>query len=81
MKEKQGFHFGRISIINHWTMAILFISVLSLGFLLDFVGAGRAEYLAGCDIDELRCGIARIGITRSELALENSCRYRVFLHK
>lgn len=42
MREKQGFHFGRISIINHWTMAILFISVLSLGFLLDFVGAGRA---------------------------------------
>lgn len=42
MKEKQGFHFGRISIINHWTMAILFISVLSLGFLLDFLGSGRA---------------------------------------
>ncbi len=42
MKEKHGFHFGRISIINHWTMAILFISVLSLGFLLDFFGDGRA---------------------------------------
>lgn len=42
MKEKQGFHFGRISIINHWTMAILFICVLSLGFILDFLGSGRA---------------------------------------
>lgn len=42
MKEKHGFHFGRISIINHWTMAILFISVLSLGFVLDFFGSGRA---------------------------------------
>lgn len=42
MREKHGFHFGRISIINHWTMAILFISVLSLGFLLDFFGDGRA---------------------------------------
>ncbi len=42
MKEKHGFHFGRISIINHWIMAILFLSVLSLGFLLDFFGSGRA---------------------------------------
>jgi cytochrome b561 len=42
MKEKEGFHFGRISIINHWTMAILFLCVLSLGFVLDFLGSGRA---------------------------------------
>ena len=41
MKEKHGFHFGRISIINHWTVALLFLFILSLGFYLDFVGVGR----------------------------------------
>lgn len=41
MREKEGFHFGRISMINHWTIAVVFISVLSLGFYLNFVGSGR----------------------------------------
>lgn len=41
MREKDGYHFGVISIINHWTVALLFISVLCLGFYLDFVGSGR----------------------------------------
>jgi cytochrome b561 len=45
MREKQGFHFGLVSIINHWVNAVIFIGVLSLGFYLDYVGSGRA--LAG----------------------------------
>lgn len=41
-KEKEGIRFGWISIINHWTNALIFLSVLSLGFFLDYVGDGRA---------------------------------------
>lgn len=42
MREKEGFRFGLVSIINHWANAIIFLSVLSLGFYLSFVGDGRA---------------------------------------
>lgn len=42
MREKEGYRFGLISIINHWTVAIVFLSVLGLGFYLDFLGSGRA---------------------------------------
>lgn len=42
MREKEGFHFGVISIINHWTVALIFIFTLALGFYLDFIGSGRA---------------------------------------
>jgi cytochrome b561 len=42
MKEKEGIRFGRVSIINHWTNAIIFLSVLGLGFYLSFLGDGRA---------------------------------------
>lgn len=42
MKEKEGIRFGRISIINHWVNAIIFLSVLGLGFFLDYIGDGRA---------------------------------------
>lgn len=42
MREKYGYRFGLVSILNHWVVAILFLSVLSLGFLLDFFGDGRA---------------------------------------
>jgi|GEM_PF-156639 len=42
MKEKEGFRFGLVSIINHWANAIIFLSVLGLGFYLSFMGDGRA---------------------------------------
>ena len=42
MKEKHGLHFGWVSIVNHWAVAVVFISVLCLGFYLDYVGSGRA---------------------------------------
>lgn len=42
MRERQGYRFGVVSVINHWLTAILFISILSLGFTLEFFGAGRA---------------------------------------
>lgn len=41
MREKNGFRFGWVSIINHWTVALVFLSLLCLGFYLDFVGDGR----------------------------------------
>lgn len=41
MREKHGSRFGLISIINHWSVALLFIFILCLGFYLDFVGVGR----------------------------------------
>lgn len=41
MKEREGFRFGVVSIINHWTVALLFLGVLGLGFYLDFLGSGR----------------------------------------
>lgn len=42
MKEREGIRFGLVSIINHWINAIIFISVMGLGFYLDYVGDGRA---------------------------------------
>lgn len=42
MREKEGFRFGLMSIINHWSVAIVFLCVLGLGFYLDYVGSGRA---------------------------------------
>lgn len=42
MREKHGFRFGLVSIINHWSNALIFIGVLGLGFYLDFIGSGRA---------------------------------------
>ncbi len=42
MRERDGSRFGIFSIINHWSVAILFLSVLCLGFFLDFAGDGRA---------------------------------------
>jgi cytochrome b561 len=42
MRERDGFRFGRISIFNHWIVALLFLTVLGLGFYLDYVGSGRA---------------------------------------
>lgn len=42
MKEKDGVRFGLVSIINHWANAIIFLSVLGLGFYLSFLGDGRA---------------------------------------
>jgi cytochrome b561 len=42
MKEKEGFRFGLVSIINHWANAVIFLSVLGLGFYLSFMGDGRA---------------------------------------
>lgn len=41
MKEKNGFGFGLISIINHWFVGLTFLGVLCLGFYLDFAGDGR----------------------------------------
>jgi cytochrome b561 len=41
MREKEGLTFGVVSIINHWTNALIFIGVLGLGFYLDYVGSGR----------------------------------------
>lgn len=41
MREREGDRFGLISIINHWAVAVLFLSVLGLGFYLDYVGEGR----------------------------------------
>lgn len=41
MREKAGSRFGVISIINHWSVALVFISTLGLGFYLDFLGSGR----------------------------------------
>ena len=41
MSEKLGYRFGWLSIINHWVSALLFLSVLGLGFYLDFIGDGR----------------------------------------
>lgn len=41
MREKQGRHFGVISILNHWCSAIVFLSLLALGFFLEFTGDGR----------------------------------------
>ncbi len=43
MREKEGYRFGRISIINHWTVAIIFLGVLALGFYLEFAGSGRGQ--------------------------------------
>lgn len=42
MREREGYHFGVVSIINHWIVAILFLLILSLGFFLDYFGSGRA---------------------------------------
>jgi cytochrome b561 len=41
MKEREGYRFGWVSIINHWSNALLFLFVLGLGFFLTFVGDGR----------------------------------------
>lgn len=41
MREKDGLRFGWISIINHWSVAVVFLSTLGLGFYLDFFGSGR----------------------------------------
>lgn len=41
MREKEGSYFGWVSIINHWSVALIFISTLCLGFYLDFMGSGR----------------------------------------
>lgn len=42
MKEKNDVRFGVISIINHWTNAVVFLAVLGLGFYLSHIGDGRA---------------------------------------
>lgn len=42
MREKHGSSFGLVSIINHWSVALIFLGTLGLGFYLDFLGSGRA---------------------------------------
>lgn len=42
MREREGYSFGLVSIINHWIVALIFLGTLCLGFYLDFLGSGRA---------------------------------------
>ncbi|HIF25707.1 MAG TPA: cytochrome b [Micavibrio sp.] len=41
MSERQGSTFGFISRFNHWTVALVFIGMLCLGFYLEFGGLER----------------------------------------
>ena len=45
--KDEGARFGAISIINHWTIAVLIIVMLAIGLYMDSLprGPGRGEWI------------------------------------
>ena len=45
--KDEGTRFGAISIINHWTIAVLIIVMLAIGLYMDSLprGPGRGEWI------------------------------------